>query len=376
MNGRSIPGVIRPSRGLIGRPCLVLALLAGVVVAGACTSAGVAQLRRPEGPPAQDFAPRIGQSLAATGLAAVADESGLWLSDETGQFRLVLQAPERGYFQDPSWSPSGDRVAITAILPLSSGPDQTLPGAGFTSEIWAVDRGRTKVLVQPEAPGITLSQPIFSGDGSTLYDSRRVSTIHDGTAGSSSGIEQRVVETGERKVVVDDGLWPAVSPDGGALAWVRFGVAGHADLWIRNLATGRERRLTGSRFGDVTSPRFSPDGRTVAFGGATYPLRAEVTEPGQVGVADRILGWLVEPALAHELLAGAWLVNVDGSNLRRVGTFVLDGPVVRWTADGAHLLLYDENGLHEVDLATGQLTTIYRPGSYRGFDWLPKLSPR
>jgi hypothetical protein len=158
------------------------------------------------------------------------------------------------------------------------------------------------------------------------------------------------------------------------LAFVRYEQSGHAYLWARNLSTGSELRLTDDRFADLTSPRFSGDGQTLAFGGASFPLRASAAPGNPPGVVDPVsaLASLVEPVHAHELLAGAWLVDVDGSNLRQVGSFVLDGPLVRWSSDPQELLLYNENGLYESDLTVGKLTNIFQPGSYRGFDWVAK----
>ena len=76
-------------------------------------------------------------------------------------------------------------------------------------------------------------------------------------------------------------------------------------------------------------------------------------------------------ASAHELLDNLWLMNLDGTALRPIGTFRFDGPRVRWTAEPNDILLYDEDALYQVDLFNRQSRIIFQPGGYRGFDWWP-----
>ena len=57
----------------------------------------------------------------------------------------------------------------------------------------------------------------------------------------------------------------AVSPDGRQLALSRTGKDGGADLWLRDLDRGNEKRLTFD--GAAYTPQWSPDGTRVAFSG-------------------------------------------------------------------------------------------------------------
>jgi Tol biopolymer transport system component len=215
-----------------------------------------------------------------------------------------------------------------------------------------------------------LSQPVWAPDGRSIYYVREAFTQQAEVAGQVRQVERRDLATGERTVVAQDGLWPSVSPDGSLLVYVQLSAAGRSELLVRNLASDMPQQLTGGQFAAITSPRFSPDGRTIAFGGAPFSqLRQPAPRTDSPG--GSLLAWLSPPAFAHELLAGLWLMDLDGSHLREVGTFKLDGPLVRWASDSNRLLLYDEDGLYRVDVERGQLTVILKPGSYRGFDWLP-----
>nr|WP_306237708.1 amidohydrolase family protein [Ornithinimicrobium sp. HY1745] len=66
---------------------------------------------------------------------------------------------------------------------------------------------------------------------------------------------------------------PVFSPDGGSVAYASD-KAGTEDLYVRDLATGEERRVT-SLDGAEVAPAFSPNGKQLAFqdqNGATYTL--------------------------------------------------------------------------------------------------------
>ncbi|HEU5473646.1 MAG TPA: amidohydrolase family protein [Actinophytocola sp.] len=71
---------------------------------------------------------------------------------------------------------------------------------------------------------------------------------------------------GRPERIVDDGYFasdPDFSPDGRSLVYVSDR-AGDADLWLRDLSTGVERRLTTLPGAQLT-PRWSPDGRQIAY---------------------------------------------------------------------------------------------------------------
>jgi Tol biopolymer transport system component len=66
--------------------------------------------------------------------------------------------------------------------------------------------------------------------------------------------------------LTDDGYFdsdPDFSPDGRSIVYASDR-AGDADLWIRDLASGAERRISGLQ-GAQTAPRFSPDGNRIAY---------------------------------------------------------------------------------------------------------------
>ncbi|MEV0680603.1 S9 family peptidase [Actinosynnema sp. NPDC050436] len=203
---------------------------------------------------------------------------------------------------------------------------------------------------------------------------------------------------------------PALSPDGSRVVYVLHEVDGDANtrsLW----SVGREgvpRRLT--RGGDDTSPRFSPDGRTIAFlrGGQLWLLPVDGGEPeavtdlaggagvpvwspdgGRIAFAALVGGTgpdepIVASGLVHKMdgagrLRGAQprlhVLDLADRSVRRV----TDGPqyagVPAWSPDGTRLAFADWSAIdratpaHVVDLATSDVTTV-GDGAVRAVVWL------
>jgi Tol biopolymer transport system component len=100
-------------------------------------------------------------------------------------------------------------------------------------------------------------------------------------------------------------LTPTGSPDDREIAFLSDR-GGHANLWVVNSESGSLRQITSERDPGVAVgvPTWSPDGRAIAF----------VCSRGNPG-----------------LTFGVWLVNPDGSGLRRVANPAL-GPA--WSGDG------------------------------------------
>jgi eukaryotic-like serine/threonine-protein kinase len=95
---------------------------------------------------------------------------------------------------------------------------------------------------------------------------------------------------------------PFVSRDGSRLA-VLSNLNGNYDVWVKSLATGRERALTATRQDEI-SPIVSPDGSKVAYGYAAPLKQAIFIVPFGGGPAAQLCADCGEPR--------AWLPNGAG----------------------------------------------------------------
>ena len=124
---------------------------------------------------------------------------------------------------------------------------------------------------------------------------------------------------------------PAASPDGSMLAAVRS-TAGGSALVVRHL--GRQRDRTLAEKPSIVAPRWSPDGRLVAWSGAWRP-------------DDLASG-------------GVWVCPAEGGSPSRL---ITDGAWPVWEADGEHLLFVrflENEGIWRVPAAGGPATLVRR----------------
>ena len=117
----------------------------------------------------------------------------------------------------------------------------------------------------------------------------------------------------------------------------------HGVYTVRASDGGDIKRL--DQPGDVGVPgQYSPDGKTVAYGGIFD------------GTADSII-----------------LVNVDGTDRRRLGT--LTPGYLAWAPDGRSLLTSVDSRLYSVDVVTGKVTWIRMKGAPAAQIWGGTWSP-
>lgn len=242
--------------------------------------------------------------LAAAACAAAA--AALWAQRpvqppnppvESVLARARPMSAEPGLQLAPRFSPDARHVAFA----LAEGEDSRIV-------VQATD-GSSRRFIGAEQ-GVRVS-PVFFPDG------KRIAFWQ--AAPEGCGIFERDLDSGAEKPLLDCGMLPRVrfdlSPDGRALVFTGGpSPDARAGLWILPLDGGKPRALTRppEGAGDDLHPRFSADGRTVAFfrgsEGLRQPWIVAVDTPAKARAAGRECGRCYGLAWMGEelLVAGDW----------------------------------------------------------------------
>ncbi len=249
------------------------------------------------------------------GGAGVVEPELAWL-DRTGKTTGTLPLNLTGLLSF-SLSPHGRRAAVV----LDAG----------IADIWVIDLGRgTRTRLTAGPIGNTF--PAWSPDGQWIaYTSLR--------DGHNNIYRRRADGSGSEELLLADGntnIPSSWSPDGKTLLYTRAGDGPRSQIW--QLPLDGDRRPTPLLPGHVWTrvPRFSPDGRWIAFTGG---------ESGQLEV-------YVIPFPARP---GQWQVSVNG------GAFN-GGADARWDRSGKSIVVIDSSGnLYSVPVTLAQATPQFGP---------------
>jgi dipeptidyl aminopeptidase/acylaminoacyl peptidase len=244
-------------------------------------------------------------------------EDRIHLMNVNGKGDRTLPGPQGGFDAErPSWSPDGNRIA-------------------FESErgIYVIGANGTGLRrLFPNPPGsdqFTLVTPAWSPDGSEIaYANSQTGKL---ILGAVDGSSSKTIGSGEG---------PAWSPDGKQLA-----VSSCAIDVLNRDGSGRRRLVNPPASQCDLHPSWSPDGSAIIFARGALSTRTDL-----------------------------WIVNVDGTGLRRLTTTVAAKPMnlvkVRRTSGGAAAKVAvsgDAVALSRSTLAVlhaGRIN-LYRPASGR-----------
>jgi TolB protein len=271
-----------------------------------------------------------------------------------GGRRLLTRGRRFTYDLNPAWSPDGAWVAFTR------GRAETV-----ANDVMVVRRDGSGLrrLTQPRSGLSPYEGPAWLPDGRTVIYARGSSDRdHDlFTVAPGRGAVRRLTDN----VVRDN--YPAWSPDGSQIAFVRTLVSGprgrersNEELFVMRADGTGQRRLTRYRHEDLM-PSWSPDGSRIAFARrapgaltAVYTIRPDGTGLRRVALAPA--GFHSDPAWSPDgrriaFTAGnglefggeLYVMDADGSHVRRLARVAEIVWSPQWSPDGRLLAV---NGLN------------------------------
>jgi Tol biopolymer transport system component len=314
--------------------------------------------------PAQNVGPSDANILAVAGRQVA------WLDLEAPRPRPVTSLPAPAGAVDVGARPGFPRAVISVAGPYPGGG---LRGADLM--LLDLNSGDLSLLQSRAEARESFVSPTWWPDGNDVLFQRV--DLQGQTVGAPgqevprypSRIEVVRANGEERDVLIQDGREPSPAPDGSRIVFARTTRTGAAILSVpNNGAGGPEQVLVPmGRFADVAYPRYSPDGKQIAFVAPQSGLNSLAPPEATT------FGWLkFGPSIAeaHGIPWDPWIMNADGSNLHRVAVVAGDEPSVSWSPDGASLFVYSGIGSFVVDAATGDTTPLTFLTGYGPTNWL------
>jgi len=177
------------------------------------------------------------------------------------------------------------------------------------------------------------------------------------------------VDSGERRVLIEDAPSFGLSPDGQRIVYAanpRMDAASPLQtLEARDVDGGAPATLVApeQRLNPFGWPRFSADGAQIAFAAADLD---EVTANARYVSA----GGASAPS-ANGFPQDVWLLDASGGEARRLAELNEDQPALAWSGDGAHIYVLGVAGLYDVSVQTGAVRRL-ADGYFHGqLAWAP-----
>jgi Tol biopolymer transport system component/imidazolonepropionase-like amidohydrolase len=240
-------------------------------------------------PDANEIAFASGTGANATAIRAIT---------RGGQSRALVTAPAGAHLNSPSWSPDGKQIVYTQTsgtktrLMVSEKPvgtaDDVFPfPARWLSAGELLYTGNGKILTTSLASGETRAIPFQAKFELNRPEYKHRIMDFDSTAPHTiKGILYPALSPDGKRIVFEalNQLWlveiggkpraltndnfykqsPAWSPDGKSIAYASD-KGGTANIYVLDLASGSERRVTNLRDAAAINPAWSPDGKRLAF---------------------------------------------------------------------------------------------------------------
>lgn len=287
---------------------------------------------------------------------------------ESGETKPLIMAEEpNSYILDPAVSPDGARIAYV-VQPPSKIIDNRYDAG---SDLWIANRdgsGRTR-LYEHQQLNALVRYPQWADDGHVVAIIQEFTFAESPNGPLISNVDytlQRVdVATGEREQLLEDALAFTLSPVGDRVAYARLDPQVGEVFESVALAGGEPRVLVAAeeRLQPYNSPRYSPDGSSIAFASADQTA---------VRASDHLVS--VQPVRASALNGlpqDIWLVDAKGGKPRLLAELKEDLPALCWSDDGEHIYVLGADGLYDVNVASGAVARLGE-GSFHGqLDWTP-----
>jgi Tol biopolymer transport system component len=214
--------------------------------------------------------------------------------------------------------------------------------------------------------------PVWSADSHSLYTAHFTPSDSGSSSPFKYTLERLTVPDGKPEVLLQDALWPNVSPDGKQLAYVVSDPKNNANyLYVADQDGANARVIvTPDQFLAVDAPFFAPD--------SSYVIFSAVGE-GPAGTPTPALSWLdpflgvqtaAAAAPAHNVPSDWWRINTDGTGLARLTKQYDTSMFGTFAPDGQHIAFLSASGLYVMNPDGSAVKRLLKTTGYGTIDWV------
>lgn len=284
----------------------------------------------------------------------------------TEQLETVFSAPQLSWIYQLQVSPDGERVVFAYSPPPGDGRG-LFDRSGIYQLSLTAANAEPAGLIAATQPNEFHYQPTFSPDGRFLYYVKYQPDPNAVLPTFRVTLERYDFSLGQTQPLVNDGIWPRVSPQGDRLVFIGVDpMTLRRGLYASQLEGSAISELVPlGYFFDIDAPIFSPDGAWVYFSVAK--------EPPQSSWFERLLG--VKTAYAHadhNVPSDWWRVSLTGDNLEQLTDeqrIIFNGD---FAPDGEHLAFSTLTGLYVMRADGSDVTLLDAAQTYGTLTWLEK----
>ncbi len=259
----------------------------------------------------------------------------------SGALLPLFDPPDEGRLSNAAISPDGTQVVMIYAPPA---PDQSGPGDTglylLSTECASLPEGcgsQAPTLLRQNKQEWFVT-PTWSPDGKYIYYAHFVQRASLNV--SDYTIERMTYPGGQSEVVLENALWPRLSPDGSKLAYLSFDPANFNQMLKVAEADGTNPQLLipADTFTVIDDHFFSPDGSIIVFSAPT-----EFTAVGPSWL-EQLLG--VRTASAHSFPSDWWRISATGGEPERLTQISSIGLYGTFAPNGNHIAFIDLFGVY------------------------------
>jgi Tol biopolymer transport system component len=286
----------------------------------------------------------------------------------TGQKTELLLADQKIWLSAASTSPDGQTIAL-AYSPPPTGNDVQLGYTGLYSIPADGSATTPAVVLERTNPQESYFSPEWTPDGKYLYYAHFVPIIDEEAGNSFKYTIERIAyppQANAPEVLVEDAIWPKVSPDGTKLAYLKFDTAKFTqELYMSDVDGANPAPvLPPEEFPSVDAQFFSPDGKTMIFNAV-----GEGQAPA-LSFIDQLLG--VQAVNAHNVPSDWWSITLGASDPPVRLTELYDtGMYGDFSDDGQWVAFIAASGVYVMKPDGSEVTPMVPIDALGTLDWVP-----